>query len=187
MAEIAATSELAAVRAAGEAEGGKAFVYRRAGAATVDRVIGWLSEPLAAFLVIVEIVILGAGVFTRYVLRSPLVWTDELATTLLLWLAMLGSVAAYRRNEHIRLSALLRRVGAKAAARLETISSVVVVLFVVILIGPTFAFFQQETVDLTPAMSIPVSYSVLAIIAGLLMILILALLRLSESDPKTVV
>ncbi len=47
--------------------------------------------------------------FTRYVLRSPLVWSDELATILFLWLAMLGSVVAYRRGEHIRLSVLVRR------------------------------------------------------------------------------
>ncbi|MGP6157495.1 MAG: TRAP transporter large permease subunit [Vulcanimicrobiaceae bacterium] len=165
---------------------GKPTAYRGRAAVAIDRVIGWLTEPVACLLVLVEIAILASGVFTRYVLHSPLVWTDELATTLLLWLAMLGSVAAYRRDQHIRLSALLRRLPSRGAAILETITSVVVSAFVVALMPATFAYFQQEQIDLSPALSIPGSFSVLAIIVGLLLILIISLLRLSEGDPRVV-
>ena len=38
-----------------------------------------------------EIVILGGGAFARYALHEPLTWTDELASILFLWLAMLGA------------------------------------------------------------------------------------------------
>jgi tripartite ATP-independent transporter DctM subunit len=162
------------------------FVYRRPWAAAVDRVIGAVVEPIAALLVVAEVIILASGVFTRYVLRSPLVWTDELATILFLWLAMLGSVVAYRRGEHIRLSVLVRRSSPRVQAILEAIASVVTAIFVIELIPATFKFFVQEQIDVTPAMSIPQSYVVLAIIVGLALILILALLRLSEADPKIV-
>jgi tripartite ATP-independent transporter DctM subunit len=162
------------------------FVYRRPWAAAVDRAIGAVVEPLAALLVVAEVIILASGVFTRYVLRSPLVWTDELATILFLWLAMLGSVVAYRRGEHIRLSVLVRRSSPRVREILESIASVVTAIFVTELIPATFKFFVQEEIDVTPAMSIPQSYVVLAIIVGLALILVLALLRLSEADPKVV-
>jgi tripartite ATP-independent transporter DctM subunit len=162
------------------------FVYRRPWAAAVDRVIGWVVEPLAALLVVAEVVILASGVFTRYVLRSPLVWSDEMATILFLWLAMLGSVVAYRRDEHIRLSVVLRRSSPKVREILETIASVVTAIFVIELGPASVTFFKQEEIDVTPAMSIPQSYVVLAIIVGLALILMLALLRLSEADPKVV-
>jgi tripartite ATP-independent transporter DctM subunit len=162
------------------------FVYRRPWAAAVDRVIGAVVEPVAALLVVAEVIILASGVFTRYVLRSPLVWTDELATILFLWLAMLGSVVAYRRGEHIRLSVVVRRSSPRVREILETIASVVTAIFVIELIPATLKFFVQEEIDVTPAMSIPQSYVVLAIIVGLALILILALLRLSEADPKVV-
>ena len=164
----------------------QSFVYRRPWAAAIDRVIGACTEPVAAVLVGVEVVLLAGGVFTRYVMHSPLVWSDELATILFLWLAMLGSVVAYRRSEHIRLSALLRRVSPRTAQILETISSVVVSLFVIELLPASLKFFQQETIDVTPALSIPRSYVVAAVIAGLTLILVLALLRLSEAEPKIV-
>jgi tripartite ATP-independent transporter DctM subunit len=185
---MAAGSIFPGMAAADAAMAGAAthVTYRRAAAAAIDRAIGWLTEPLAALLVLVEVGILASGVFTRYVLHSPLVWTDELATTLLLWLAMLGSVAAYRRNEHIRLTAVLRRVSPHTGAVLETISSVVVACFVIVLMPASVAFFNEEQIDLSPALGLPGSYAVLAIIVGLSLILILALLRLSEADPLVV-
>src|SRR6202011_5593960 len=101
------------------------FVFRRPWARAIDHAIGMVVEPLAALLVIVEICILSAGVFTRYVLGNPLVWSDELATIVFLWLAMLGAVVAYRRGEHIALSVLVRRSSARVRAVLEAIASVV--------------------------------------------------------------
>lgn len=44
----------------------------------------------AALLVLAEIAVLFAGIVGRYVFHSPLVWSDELAGILFLWLAMLA-------------------------------------------------------------------------------------------------
>src|ERR1700733_6548432 len=160
--------------------------FRRPWAAAIDRGIGMVVEPLAALLVLVEVAILAAGVFTRYVLGNPLVWSDELATLVFLWLAMLGSVVAYRRGEHISLSVLVRRSPPRTRKILEAIASVVTAIFVIELMPATVKFFKQEVIDLTPALNIPRSYEVLAIIICLVLILVLALLRLSEQDPKIV-
>src|ERR1700716_168260 len=83
-------------------------VYRRAWGGGIDRGVGGGVEPLAALLVVVEIAILTAGVFTRYVLGNPLVWSDELATIVFLWLAMLGADLAYRPGGPKPLSGLVR-------------------------------------------------------------------------------
>jgi tripartite ATP-independent transporter DctM subunit len=164
-----------------------ALTFRRPWAAAIDRAIGAVVEPVAAFLVLVEVVILAAGVFTRYVLGNPLVWSDELATIIFLWLAMLGSVVAYRRGEHISLSVLVRRATPRMRRVLETIASVVTAIFVIELVPATLKFFKQEQIDVTPALGIPQSYVVLAIIVGLLLILVLALLRLSEAELSILV
>ena len=42
-----------------------------------------------------ETCILFAGVVSRYVFNSPLMWTDELANFLFLWLAMLGTSSRF--------------------------------------------------------------------------------------------
>ncbi|OYW99561.1 MAG: hypothetical protein B7Z15_21010, partial [Rhizobiales bacterium 32-66-8] len=54
-------------------------------------VIARILEVPVAILVSAEILILFSGVLARYVFHQPLVWSDELASMLFLWLAMLGS------------------------------------------------------------------------------------------------
>src|SRR4051812_7782883 len=80
---------------------------RRSLASSLDASLGMLVEIPAALLVIAEIVILFAGVVARYGLHRPLIWSDELASILFLWLAMLGAVVAFRRAEHMRMTAVV--------------------------------------------------------------------------------
>lgn len=159
---------------------------RPAWVAAVDGAIGSVVEPLAALLVVAEVVILGTGVVARYVLRAGLSWTDELATILFLWLAMLGAVAAYRRDEHMRVAALVRAVSPGLRATLDVVATVVVALFCLELLPASRAFLRQEQVDLTPALQLPRSYVVAAVVTGLALILVLALLRLAASDRRRV-
>src|SRR6185312_4363458 len=152
----------------------------------VDGAIGGVTEPLTAALLVVEVAILTSGVFSRYVLHSALVWTDELATILLLWLAMLGSVIAYRNDAHMRLTALIRAVDARTAAVFRTIGDVVVALFALELLPASRNYLVQESIAFTPALQIPQSYVVASVFVALTLILILAVLRLIDSDPRIV-
>ena len=95
----------------------------------VERAIGWIVEPVAAMLIVAEVCILGAGVFSRYVMQDALVWGDELASILFLWLTMLGAVGAYLRDEHMRLTTIIRRVPLHIAQIFETIGTAVVAVF----------------------------------------------------------
>src|SRR5580693_3706945 len=74
--------------------------------ARLDTILAWATEIPAAILVAVEILVLFAGVVSRYGFNRPLTWSDELASILFLWLAMLGAVIALRRAEHMRLGFL---------------------------------------------------------------------------------
>ena len=152
----------------------------------LDRAIGLAVDPLCAVLIVANVVILGAGVFSRYVMRSSLVWTDELATILLLWLAMLGAVSAMRNGTHMRLSLLARKAGAATARWFDAISSVIVALFCIEMLVASKQVFILEMIDLTPALQIPRSWMVAPIIVAMLLMLTLAVLRLVDSDRKTV-
>ena len=80
---------------------------RRSVVLSLESWLALLVEIPAACLVVAEIVILFAGVVARYGLRQPLIWSDELASILFLWLAMLGAAVAFRRSEHMRMTAIV--------------------------------------------------------------------------------
>ncbi|MET7241728.1 ABC transporter permease, partial [Methylobacterium sp. EM32] len=51
---------------------------RHAGLRWLDGTIGFVVEAVAALLVVAEVVVLLAGVVSRYVFHAPIVWSDEL-------------------------------------------------------------------------------------------------------------
>src|SRR5690348_5707203 len=93
----------------------------------LDRAIELLAQYTAAALVLIEIVILLAGVIWRYALDNPLVWVDELAEMLFLWLVSLGAVIALRRGEHMRMTIIVRMFPSAVGAILARLSGLVVV------------------------------------------------------------
>src|SRR5665811_531372 len=64
--------------------------------ARIESCIVLLTEVPAAMLIVVEIALLFVGVVARYVFHRPIVWSDELASILFLWLAMLDATIALR-------------------------------------------------------------------------------------------
>src|SRR5208282_2198290 len=135
-------------------------------------------EPVTALLVALEVMILFAGVVSRYVLHSPLTWSDELASILFLWLAMLGAVIALRRSEHMRLTAVAGRLPQQARRVLETIAALVVIVFVLLIILPAWRYGEEEWAIITPALSIHNSWRASALVVGAVLMAVIALAQL---------
>src|SRR5579864_5048978 len=109
-----------------------------------DAWFGRVLEWIAAALVLVEIAILFAGVVARYGLRAPLVWTDELASILFLWLAMIGAVVAFRRAEHMRMTALVSRAGERPQQFLEGLALAAALALLLALLRPAYEHAADE-------------------------------------------
>ncbi|MEP9375356.1 TRAP transporter large permease subunit [Aquabacter sp. CN5-332] len=144
----------------------------------VDRVLGGTVEMIAALLVVVEIFILGAGVTARYVFHAPLVWSDELASILFLWLSMLGSVVALRRGEHMRMTGLVTRVGPQARVLLEAMAITASIAFLLLLLPHAMEYAEEEIYIVTPALEIVNTWRAAAIPVGLCLMLLAATFRL---------
>src|SRR5215207_11141925 len=140
---------------------------RRSWAARIERALGVIVEIPVAILVAAEIAILFAGVVSRYVFHKPLVWSDELASLLFLWLSMLGAVVALRRGEHMRMTGLVNRVGPRAQAMLETLALAIPLVFLAFVMWPAIEYAYEEMPVVSPAMEISNAWRASAIPVGL--------------------
>ena len=157
------------------------WVGARRAAAVLDWAIGRIVELIGAVLVLAESGILFAGVVSRYVFDRPIIWTDELATFLFLWMAMFGAVVAVRRGSHMRLTTFVEWVAPNVRAWLATVAELVVIVFVIELIVPTMAYLKvQESTELI-TLHISDWYRVVALLVGAGLIALVALLRLVET------
>ena len=135
-------------------------------------------EPVAAALVVAEVAVLSSGVFARYVLNRPLIWSDELASALFLWLAMLGSIIALGRGEHMRLTAVVSMLPARLRPWLEAFGLAVSAACMVALVHPALEHVQQQWDVITPGLHIRDGVRVGGILLGSVLMAALALLRL---------
>lgn len=68
---------------------------------------GSLLETILLVTLLSSIMLLAVGqIVLREVFNTGFVWADELIKLMVLWLAMVGSIAACRDNRHIRIDAL---------------------------------------------------------------------------------
>jgi tripartite ATP-independent transporter DctM subunit len=157
------------------------WVGARRGAAVLDWAIGRIVELIGAVLVLAESGILFAGVVSRYVFDRPIIWTDELATFLFLWMAMFGAVVAVRRGSHMRLTTFVEWVAPNVRAWLATVAELVVIVFVIELIVPTVAYLKVQAPTELITLHISDWYRVVALLVGAGLIALVALLRLVET------
>src|SRR5437868_6052203 len=150
-------------------------------AAWLEASLAMLVEIPAALLVTAEIVILFAGVVARYGLHRPLIWSDELASILFLWLAMLGAVVAFRRAEHMRMTAVVASAGPAARAYLDVVATCAALAFLLLVAWPAWEYAYEESFITTPALQIPNIWRAAALPAGIGLMALFALLRLART------
>jgi tripartite ATP-independent transporter DctM subunit len=144
----------------------------------------WLGSAVAAvaaLLVVAEIVVLFAGVSARYFFQRPIIWSDELAGILFLWLAMLGAVVAFQRGEHMRMTALVSKIHPSRRAFFDVLAIAAPLAFLVLVIEPAVDFASDESFVSTPALDISSLWRAAALPIGLGLMLLIALLRLLSS------
>jgi len=159
--------------------GWSSMAWRR-GLATIDYAVGLLTEGPAAALAVIEIIILLGGVIARYVLRTPLIWSDELAGILFMWLAMLGAVIALRRGAHMRLTVVLNAAGPDLRSWLEVLSQAVIALFLLAIVHPAYRYALDESFIVTPALGLSNAWRSASISLGVVLMAVVAVIRLIE-------
>jgi tripartite ATP-independent transporter DctM subunit len=146
---------------------------------TFDRVLGVSLEYFSAALVLAEIIVLFCGVMSRYIFHTPLTWSDELASTLFLWLSMFGAVVALRRGAHMRMTAIVAKLPRETQALVEVIGVVAALAFLLLFVWPAWEYAQDEAMITTPALEISNLWRAIAIPLGCALMVVTALLRLA--------
>ena len=122
-----------------------------------NKILGYF----VVFLVGIMVVTVLWQVFTRLVLRSPAVWTEESSTYMLMWCGVVGVAYAYGQKAHIGMEYFAHKLGARHRRMLEVIIAFLVGYFafrVMMVGGINFvrnAFVNHQT---SPTMTIPTGY-----------------------------
>ena len=153
---------------------------RRAFLPQLDNTLLRLIELAVAALIAVETVVLLAGVIARYVFLRPLIWSDDLASLLFMWLIMLGAVLALRRGAHMRLTVLLNANLPRLKPWLEATTVAVTAGLILALLYPSYEYARDEVLIITPGLGLSNVWRVAALPAGALLMLLVQLAGAAE-------
>ncbi|MFS2139357.1 TRAP transporter large permease subunit [Duganella sp. Dugasp56] len=146
--------------------------------ARADRGLGFVTEVPAALLVLAEIFILLAAVVSRYVFHQPLIWSDELASVLFIWLAMLGAVVALRRGSHMRMTALVDIASPALRKFLDLFAIVAALAYLLMIAVPAYDFAVEEMMITLPALDISNVWRASALPAGVTLLIAVSVVGL---------
>lgn len=114
-------------------------------------------------------------VLTRYVLKNPSSWTEELATFLMIWVGLLGASVALNRGAHLGIDYLVTKLSPRKAlyvALFVFISITVFSLLVMVIGGGQLVLRTLITKQVSPALGLKMGYVYLAIpISGFFLVL----------------
>ena len=101
---------------------------------TIEKVTGFLSGHLQAWIIFLLMIMLLAEVLTRYILRSPLSIADEMGGYLLVSITFMGLAYTWKEKGHVRVSLLINRLPVKFARLLRLVTLILAAAFTVPLI-----------------------------------------------------
>ncbi len=144
----------------------------------VDRIL----DTFAVILFIVIFIVVLLQVFMRYFLGSPLVWSEELARYLFIWVSFLGWVFATRSGTHIRIGAFTDALPAQLRKVIGAFNFVLIVVFALVL---TYygQIMVRKNLDV-PTITLFFSYAAVyaAVPFSTLLIIFYAVVRLLSGD-----
>lgn len=144
---------------------------------------GHLEEVLGALLLGSMACLAFANVLARYLFHYPLAFTEELEVNSLVWLTMLGTAAAFRRNRHLRLTFFLAKFPPRIQRLLAMLMTLAgMVLFAVLGYFGYLQMLDERDLEITSeALNLQQWYYTLGIPVGVVLII----LRMFESLLKT--
>ncbi|MFD2215615.1 TRAP transporter small permease [Metabacillus endolithicus] len=127
---------------------------------SVDRVIEFLTCTL--FLLMVAVA--SWQVLSRFILKNPSTFTEELLRYSLIWLAMLAAAYVVGKNEHIAITFLRDRLIEESRIKLDILIQSIFLLFSAIIMVYGGAKAASLTMaQISPALHVPMGFVYLAL------------------------
>lgn len=98
---------------------------------TISTKINTIAEWICVISSVALFSTLNIGVFSRYILNSPVIWSEEVARFLMIWLAFVGSSVVFRRRELVNFQFFLNILPHKVFKVVTIFIQIAVLLFLV--------------------------------------------------------
>lgn len=121
------------------------------------------------------------GVIARYVMKNPIVWTEEISRALMIWTAFLGISIATRRRSHLCITLLVVRLPMPLQRSIKLFTDALTMGFLYILMVYGIRMVETGTAQIETSTGISMSYFFICVpLCGLLTMIQLGVVMLLD-------
>ena len=135
-----------------------------------------ITRKIINYLVIIFFVYMVLAVFYqvlgRYIFSYKLGAAAETATMAQIWMILLASGIAMRKNMHVGVDILLRKLNVKAQKIIVSVSTIVITIFLIMVLKGSVQLIIVGAQSTSPAISIPMWIPYLSIPIGIFYIML---------------
>ena len=135
-------------------------------AAPVIGVVGRLEDWAIIVFMAALLAAVDVQIFFRYVLNDSLIWPEEVARILLVWISFIGAAAVSRQGGHLCIDTLVDLFPGPMRLAVLTLADAVVVGLLAVLIRETLASIDALSSIRTAALELPITLLFAPLVLG---------------------
>ncbi len=130
----------------------------------IDQCAGYAAMMLCSIMTLVVLL----GVIFRYILNDPLVWTEELSTFAMVWVAMIGGSMGIKGSNHVGVSYVVDnvRLMRNHQGGIRIAVNLIILFFLVILMREAANLAEFAKVQTSPAMGVSMFWPYFGLVFG---------------------
>lgn len=136
------------------------------------RGIDYFVEALAVTVLTGIVLLLFVNAAGRYLFASPIGWAEEVATGLVVWLAIMGAFISVRRRDLIVVRVVVEKFPARAQRVMSVVTTLVGCLGLAYLAWNGLVYLQTFGGDTTPYLGLPQGFFFAAVPVGVTAIIL---------------
>lgn len=138
----------------------------------IERALVACNRWLLIVLLLAMACIVFANVVLRYTTGDSIVWAEEVARHMMIWVTFLGAGLVLRFGGHVAIDNLHRAVSTKTAQRIRAVIVLGLAVFFVVMAVASSQYVYATRFQTTAATDIPISYIYAAMPVGFVLMLI---------------
>ena len=153
----------------------------------MGRLLDRLIEAACAVAVVALTVIVSLQVFNRFVLKTPLAWSEDLAMLLFQWVVFLGAALGVKRVRHFGIELVVRRFPERWRHWVELLTPAVMAIVALVMIVQGWILLTFNRPRTFPTMDLTYTWAFLPIpLAGVFILIYLVQLEIRRwrGDPQ---
>jgi len=108
----------------------------------LETIFDVIEQGLGVCFVLLMFISVLLQIFFRYVLQSPLTWTEEAARYSFIWTVLLGAAFAVRRKEHVVMEILFDRFPKSVQRYITVMTNGIILISLMYLLPVSWSFFS---------------------------------------------